>query len=333
MSQKLMELQYFLGSMAKFRWLGSISVMLILLVFSVFTFAIWQASNQILFPNWKGITKDFRECSSEGEKLWGKFCGNIRLTKEFEFKEISIRSLNGYDLPGWLVPAHANRKGLQKGVILLVHGGGADRRELTRMIPLYLRQGFDVLSFDLSCHGEAPCPFPGLSFGNRESRDVLSAYLYVSKKYKDILMLGSSVGASSILISLPFLDQVKGIILENPMLSFQRLILDSPESSGLPDQMVQTLIDFVTIRGKFDTLLSPENSLPLARNVPLLFIHSKKDSVVPYEHSMLLTKLYSGPSEVWFPEFGSHGLIWETNQSEYEFKVQKFIQRSTDKQR
>ncbi|MCG6152020.1 alpha/beta hydrolase [Leptospira bandrabouensis] len=330
MIQKKIWLQQLRRNRPSLRKFGFISATIILVIFSVFTFAIWQASNQILFPKWKGITKDFRDCSSEGEKLWGKYCGNIRLTKEFEFKEVSIRSLNGYDLPGWLVPAIANGKGFQKGVILLVHGGGSDRRELTRMIPFYLRQGFDVLSFDLSCHGEAPCPFPGLSFGNRESRDVLSAYLYVSKKYKDILMMGSSVGASSILISLPFLDQVKGIILENPMLSFQRLILDSPESSGLPDQMVQTLIDLVTIRGRFDTLLSPENSLPLARNVPLLFIHSKKDSVVPYEQSMLLTKRYSGPSEVWFPEFGPHGLIWETNQAEYEKRVRDFIRRNTN---
>lgn len=333
MPEKLIRLQHLLGKWLKVRWIGFISVMVIVLLLSFFIIGIWQASNQILFPKWKGITKDFMECSLEGEKLWGKFCGNIRLTKEFEFKEVSIRSVNGYDLPGWLVPAYDNGIVLKKGVILLVHGGGADRRELTRMIPFYLRQGFDVLSFDLSCHGEAPCQFPGLSFGNRESRDVLSAYLYLSKKYNHILMMGSSVGASSILISLPFLEEVEGIILENPMLSFQRLILDSPESASLPNWMVQSLIELVLIRGKFDTLLSPENSLPLARNVPLLIIHSKKDSVVPYKHSMSLTKLYSGPSEVWFPDLGSHGSIWETNQLEYETRVLKFIHRNTNKKK
>ncbi|MCW7494419.1 alpha/beta hydrolase [Leptospira sp. 2 VSF19] len=300
------------------------------MVLSIFAFGIWSASNQILFPKWKGITKDFLECSSLGERLWGKFCGNIRLTKEFEFREVSIRSFNGYELPGWFVPALANGVGFQKGVILLVHGGGADRRELTRFIPFYLNQGFDVFSFDLSCHGEAPCQFPGLSFGNRESVDVLSAYLYLSKKYQNILMMGSSVGATSILISLPFLEQVKGLVLENPMLSFHRLILDSPESSGLPHWMVQTLIELVTIRGKFDTLLSPENSLPLAANVPLLIIHSKNDMVVSYQHSIALAKLYSGPSEVWFPDLGSHGMVWEANQVEYEMRVRDFIQRNTN---
>ncbi|EMY62433.1 alpha/beta hydrolase [Leptospira terpstrae] len=312
----------------RLRNLGYFSVVLLFIFLFAFTFAIWSASNQILFPVWKGISKNFEKCSIEGEKVWGKFCGNIRLTKEFEFQEISVPSLNGYNLPGWFVSASDNGSIHEKGVILLIHGGGADRRELTRFIPFYLSQGLNVLSFDLSCHGEAPCLVPGLSFGNRESRDVISAYLYVSKKYKNILMMGSSVGASSVLISLPFLEKVKGLILENPMLSFNRLILDSPESANLPNWMVYTLIELVNSRGKFDSLLCPENSLPFASSVPLLLIHSKADSVVSYEHSKSLAKLYPGPSEVWFPDLGSHGSIWETNQYEYETKVRDFIRRS-----
>lgn len=168
----------------RLRNLGYFSVVLLFIFLFAFTFAIWSASNQILFPVWKGISKNFEKCSIEGEKVWGKFCGNIRLTKEFEFQEISVPSLNGYNLPGWFVSASDNGSIHEKGVILLIHGGGADRRELTRFIPFYLSQGLNVLSFDLSCHGEAPCLVPGLSFGNRESRDVISAYLYVSKNIR-----------------------------------------------------------------------------------------------------------------------------------------------------
>lgn len=312
------------------RGLGYFSAIILFLIFCTFTFEIWSASNQILFPIWKGISKDFQECSFEGEKGWGKFCGNIRLTKEFHFREIMIPSLNGYNLPGWFVPARANGIVIQKGVILLIHGGGGDRRELTRFIPFYLNQGFDVLSFDLSCHGEAPCFVPGLSFGNRESRDVLSAYLYVSKKYNNILMMGSSVGGSSILVSLPFLKGVKAAIIENPMLSFEKLILNSPESAKLPYWMVRILLELVTSRGKFDSLSSPENSLPFTSSVPLFLIHSKNDSVVSYQHSESLARIYPGPSEAWFPNSGSHGFVWEANQSEYETKVRDFIRRNLD---
>ncbi|TGN20631.1 alpha/beta hydrolase [Leptospira idonii] len=257
--------------------LGYFSVIILALILFSFAVGIWSASNQILFPVWKGISKNFKECSQEGEKVWGKSCGNIRITKQFHFHEVSFLSLNGYDL---------------------------------------------------SCHGEAPCMVPGLSFGNRESRDVLSAYLYLFNKYKNILIVGSSVGASSVLIALPFLRDAKGLILENPMFSFERLILDSPESASLPNWAVQSLIGLVTTRGKFDLLLSPENSLRLSSSVPLFFIHSKKDSVVSYQHSESLSKLYPGMSEVWFPDSGSHGFIWDENRTEYEIRVRNFIRKN-----
>ncbi|XDD47499.1 alpha/beta hydrolase [Leptospira sp. WS39.C2] len=215
-------------------------------------------------------------------------CGNIRLTKQFRFKEIKIPSLNGYDLPGWLVLAKENKdhdpkKG--KGVVILVHGGGVDRRELTRYLPFYLELGYDTISFDLSCHGESPCLVPGLSFGNIETRDVLSVYLYVKKIYKNIFMFGSSVGGSSILIALPFLNDVKGVVVENPMISFDRIILDSPESNKLPNKMITSLIELVKIRGKFDSMWSPKNSLHLVSDSPIFMIHSKNDKVVSYKHS------------------------------------------------
>ncbi len=257
--------------------LGYFSVIILALILFSFAVGIWSASNQILFPVWKGISKNFKECSQEGEKVWGKSCGNIRITKQFHFNEVSFLSLNGYDL---------------------------------------------------SCHGEAPCMVPGLSFGNRESRDVLSAYLYLFNKYKNILIVGSSVGASSVLIALPFLRDAKGLILENPMFSFERLILDSPESASLPNWAAQSLIGLVTTRGKFDLLLSPENSLRLSSSVPLFFIHSKKDSVVSYQHSESLSKLYPGMSEVWFPDSGSHGFIWDENRTEYEIRVRNFIRKN-----
>ncbi|WP_291873626.1 alpha/beta hydrolase [Leptospira sp.] len=319
---------------------GRIGIPIIFFVscFSIFIllmiFGIWTASNQILFPKWKGITKDLSDCNREVEGLWGKHCGNIRLTKEFPFSEISIPSINGYRLPGWMVSTKENEKNFdnQKSkVIILVHGGGSDRREVTRYIPFYLSLGMDVISFDLSCHGEAPCHFPGLSFGIRESRDVLSVLVYVKQHYKEIYMFGSSVGGSSVLINLPIISEVKAIIVENPMISFERLISDSKESKSLPKQMINLLVKLVLLRGNFDTMLSPENSMKLTKGIPILLIHSKQDQIVSYLHSKYLSELYLGPSELWCPSYGAHGLIWNSNPSEYESKIREFIDHYKNK--
>ncbi|MCW7508352.1 alpha/beta hydrolase [Leptospira levettii] len=291
-------------------------------------FGIWSASNQILFPKWKGITKDLGDCNREVERVWGKKCGNIRLTKEYFFSEISVPSINGYQLPGWKVIRSENEKnfGTKKSkVIILVHGGGSDRREVTRYISFYLSLGMDVISFDLSCHGEAPCHFPGLSFGSRESRDVLSILVYVKKQYKEIYMFGSSVGGASILINLPIISGVNAIIVENPMISFERLISDSKEAKELPNFMIDLLVNLVLLRGNFDTMLSPENSMKISNGIPILLIHSQQDQIVSYHHSEYLSELYLGPVELWFPSYGEHGLIWNSNPAAYEDKIREFI--------
>jgi pimeloyl-ACP methyl ester carboxylesterase len=146
---------------------------------------LWSASNQLLFPSWRGATKDLSVCGAELAKYWGEGCGNLRTTHELRFSEAKVPSLNGYDMPGWLIGAADNSMGAAEGAIMLIHGGGSDRRELTRHVRFYLRRHLDVLTFDLGCHGEAPCPVPGLTYGQRESRDVLSAYLFLTDQADD----------------------------------------------------------------------------------------------------------------------------------------------------
>lgn len=58
-----------------------------------------------------------------------------------------------------------------------------------------------------------------MTYGQRESRDVLSAYLYLAGKYEKLYAMGTSVGAASILIALPEMPKLAGVIAENPMVS------------------------------------------------------------------------------------------------------------------
>ena len=241
---------------------------------------LWFASNQLLFPVWRGVAKDLSVCTPEAAKHWGNGCGNLRDTHEFTFSEVKFPSVNGYALPGWLIKASDNGVEPAGGAIVLVHGGGSDRRENTRFVSFFLSQRLDVLTLDLGCHGEAPCPVPGMTYGHRESRDVLSAYLYLTDRYRKVYAMGSSVGAAAILIALPEMPALAGVIAENPMASFQRLIREAPESQSMPGWGIELLMQVAMMRGRFDGLLSPATSLSLATTTPILLIHSKQDKVV-----------------------------------------------------
>ena len=93
----------------------------------------------------------------------------------------------------------------------------------------------------------------------------------------------------------------------------------------MPVWATDLLIKLTMLRGKFDGLLSPENSLRLAKTTPIYFIHSKKDKVVSYRQTQELADLYSGPKTVWFPEKGSHAAIWDVYHADYEKRLADFL--------
>lgn len=297
----------------------------LLVVFGAFGGGLWTASNQLLFPSWRGATKDLSACGSELARYWGPGCGNLRTTRDLSFSEVKVPSVNGYDLPGWLTRATDNGTGPAEGAIMLIHGGGSDRRELTRYVRFYLGRHLDVLTLDLGCHGEAPCPIPGLTYGQRESRDVLSAYLFLTSRYDKVLAMGSSVGAASILIALPEMPKLKGVIAENPMASFQKLIAESPAARPFPGWFTQLLIKLTMLRGRFDGLTSPERSVRLTKTTPVFFIHSVRDGVVPPQQTQALAEAYAGPKTAWFPDKGDHGAIWDVDHADYEQRLTAFL--------
>jgi uncharacterized protein len=307
----------------KLIWL---TLIVFVLVLALLGGGLWSASSQLLFPVWRGVAKNLAVCKAETAKYWGEGCGNLRTTHEVRFSEVRIRSINAYELPGWLIGAAENGMGPAQGAILLVHAGGSDRREETRYIPFFLSRKLDVLTIDLGCHGEAPCLAPGMTYGDRESRDVLSAYLYLTGKYNKVYAMGTSVGAAAILIALPEMPKLAAVIAENPVFSFQRLIMETPAAPRfVPLWFRHLLIRLSMLRGRFDGLQSSENSLRLVKTTPIYFIQSKEDRVNPYRHTLELAALYSGPKTVWFPDKGDHSAIWDVDHADYEKRLAAFL--------
>src|SRR5579872_461532 len=113
------------------RKLVRIGILVFVCIFVLFAGGLWFASNQLLFPVWK-----------EGGS------GDLRSTHQFQFSDVRFRSVNGYDLPGWLIKTSENGLGPAQGAVMLVHGGGMDRRSVTKFIGFFLEHKLDVLMFD-----------------------------------------------------------------------------------------------------------------------------------------------------------------------------------------
>jgi alpha-beta hydrolase superfamily lysophospholipase len=290
-----------------------------------FAFGLLGASGQILKPKFKGVT-NFAACAPETEAFFGKGCGNLRDTKQFAFIEVSIPSDNDYEVPGWLIKTADNGRGQAEGAIMLVHPGGADRRAMTKLVDFYLSQKLDVLTFDYSCQGEAPCKTTGITYGEREAADVTGAYKYLTKQYDKVYAMGSSVGAAAVLIALPDMSGLDGAIAENPMANFKRLLKETPEAQAMPGWFTDALANLAMKRGGFDGDKSAEKAVAATNNTPLLFIHSREDKVIAYKQSEDLAAIYDGTKTLWIADKGEHAGIWDANSETYEQKVAAFLQ-------
>jgi pimeloyl-ACP methyl ester carboxylesterase len=251
--------------------------------------ALWYYTGQLLYPSWRA--KDLSVCDARTESYWGKDCGNIRKSGQFQFEEIKIPSTNGYDLPGWKIPSAKNGSGPASGAVFLVHGGGSDRREESRYIQFFVSRRLDVYTFDMSCSGESPCVAAGMTFGHKESRDVQSVYAFLKPLYPRVYAMGTSVGATSILIALPGMAELSAVIAENPMFSFQRFVDETPAApSFLPGWFKFLVVSIAKKRGLFDGLSSAQNSLRIANSY--LYISKAMDLFDASEGKHLSEKFF-----------------------------------------
>ena len=175
------------------------------------------------------------------------------------------------------------------------------------------------------CQGEAPCPGAGLTYGSRESKDVLAAYAYLIGKYEKVYAMGSSIGASSILIALPQMPKLAAVIAENANYNFERLIREAPQAQSMPGWVNGLLIGLAERRGHFDDERSAANSLSIAKTTSVFFIHSKLDQTVSYKQTLDLAALYAGPKLVWLAGVGGHAAIWDVDRAGYERRVASFL--------
>jgi len=99
-------------------------------------------------------------------------------------------------LSGWLVRGQPGA-----GAVLLLHGIGADRRQMLGRARFLHRLGYSVLLIDLPAHGESAGE--KVTFGWNESHGVAAALGYLAQALpgEKIGVIGASLGAASLVLA------------------------------------------------------------------------------------------------------------------------------------
>lgn len=275
--------------------------------------------------------KESRVIFKEGdENYFGEFYTRIKdgagyiMSRKYE--EHRIKSFDGLTLYGKYL-----KNGESKKTLLLFHGyRSCGEKDFSGSFKFYVENGFNILLVDQRCHENSEGKI--ISFGVKESRDVISWLDYILKTYgddKDIYIEGLSMGAATVLFStrFPMPDNVKGIIADCGFDSPERIIRKvAKQNFRINGFLMMPALDVLCrLFGRFSVYeVSSETALKNLKK-PLLLIHGTGDDFVPYEMSVASFNAANEPKFLCTVEGAMHGMSYLVDTQKVEKAFLDFI--------
>jgi uncharacterized protein len=192
-----------------------------------------------------------------------------------KFEDVYLDLGNSQQVHGWWIPNSTNK------TLLYLHGNGANISANIEHARRFYRLGFSILLIDYRGYGKSKGDFPTEASVYQDS-EAAWKYLVNFKKIPgaSIVIYGHSLGGA-IAIDLAAKhsaddfqkhSQSAGLIVESSFTSIADMVKLSPSFRILP-------IDWL-LNQRFDSI-----SKVRLLSLPVLFLHGKKDSTIPFQMS------------------------------------------------
>ena len=201
---------------------------------------------------------------------------------------------HGHPLAGWLMSAAPSALG--KPLVLLAHGWGANYGTVLKLAEPLVREGHDVLLFDMRGHGRNQgVPFVTV----RHLRDdVLAVTRYAAARFpaRRLVLVGHSFGGAASVLAAAEGAPVAGLILIASPSDVLRVTAEFLTQKGLPGALLVTVLRpfwWWRLGGTF----RPHSPARRIREltVPVLIIQPEHDSRVHRDHAERLSAAAGTP--------------------------------------
>lgn len=220
-----------------------------------------------------------------------------------QFRDIEFLSRgSNVTLSGWYIPGE--REG---PTVILVHGIGAVR-SANRLVDLASRlvdRGFNILMFDLRCHGTSGGEF--ISAGYFERQDLLGAFDFLLRRGippERIGIVGFSMGAATTVLAAAEEPAICALVVDSSYAKASALIAqETARKTDIPEWISPMFIPGVKVMARvlYDIdigALEPEEAAKLL-SYSILIIHGTGDTQIPFEHSVKIHKAAYPGSTLW----------------------------------
>lgn len=217
------------------------------------------------------------------------------------------------------------------GAVLLLHGIGADRRQMLARARFLQAAGLAVLLIDLPAHGESVGE--RITFGWREASGVRAALGFLKAQLPDarIGVIGYSLGAASFLFANAVQPApVDAVVLEAVYPTLREAVQNRlamrvgplAAQAVAPALLVQLPLRLDVHAGQ----LQPVKALKSLR-APVLVISGTEDRHTTADETRRLFEAAPAPRDLWLVEGAAHVDLHGFAPAAYEARVLGFLQR------
>lgn len=238
---------------------------------------------------------------------------------------LEVESFDGLKLYG----RYYNNNNSDRTIILFHGYRSAAKRDFACAVEMYYNMGLNVLLVHQRSHGLSQGRL--ITFGIRESRDVLSWTEYVLKKYgeKQIILDGISMGATTVLLSARFdlPKNVKGIIADCSFTSPAEIIGEVAEKKfHIKAFIAVPLLNLMCkLFAHFDLKEFSTVEVLKENKIPVLLIHGKADGFVPCRMSEEAYAAATAKKDICLIENADHGMSFLTDRDTVVKKLESFL--------
>jgi fermentation-respiration switch protein FrsA (DUF1100 family) len=220
------------------------------------------------------------------------------------FEDVHFTASDGIKLNGWFFPANTNSRRADLAV-LVCHGNGGNISHRLGFCEAMLETGVNVFVFDYRGYGRSS----GKPSEEGTYRDAVAAYHWLRQKgFTNIVAYGESLGGG-VVSELALREPLAGIVLQSTFTSVPDIGADL--FPWLPVRWISTI--------KYDT----HSKLPRLK-LPVLVMHSRTDSIIPFAHGERNFAAANEPKMFWELK-GDHNDFMEIDRARFLAGMEKFL--------
>jgi len=247
------------------------------------------------------------------------------------YENVSFTSADGLQLRGWLIlPERPLRRPVP--AVILCHGQGANRSDLTDLAVALSRRGLAAMTFDFRAHGESAGRRSSL--GYHEQKDVAAAYRFLTDRTdidgSRIGIYGFSLGGATAILAAAETGQFRAVVADSAFTSLRDQAREAiTKFYHLPSfPVLQLAVISYELYFRTDIeQVAPEQVIEALSPAPVLLISGEDDDMVPAENGRRLYHAAREPRELWVIPVSAHGLTVAAAGPEYETRIGEFFER------